>query len=97
MALTTADVQHIAHLARLDLADDEIAQYRQQLSDILDYFESLQQVDTSVVSPTATVLPLRNVMRGDEIRPGLETEDALANAPDQADGYFKVKAVFGDG
>lgn len=97
MALTTADVQHIAHLARLDLADDEIAQYRQQLSDILDYFESLQQVDTSVVSPTATVLPLRNVMRGDEIRPGLETEDALANAPDQADGYFKVKAVFGNG
>ena len=97
MALTNADVEHIAHLARLALTPEEVEQYRQQLSDILEHFDTLRQVDTSTVPPTATVLPLRTVMQDDQVRPGLSTEDALANAPDKAEGYFRVSAVFGEG
>lgn len=96
MALTTADVEHIAHLARLALTPAEIEAYRQQLSDILDHFEALKQIDTSAVAPTATVLPLRTVMRADVARPGLPTEDALANAPDRENGFFRVRAIFGE-
>ena len=96
MSLSTADVEHIAELAKLALTPDEVEHYRQQLSDILEHFETLKQVDTSTVLPTASVLPLRTVMREDVVRPSLATEDALANAPDQADGYFRVRAVFGE-
>lgn len=96
MALTSADVEHIAHLARLALTPGEIEAYRRQLSDILDHFETLKQVDTSAVAPTATVLPLRTVMRADAVRPGLSSEDALANAPDRQDGYFRVRAFFAE-
>ncbi len=97
MSLTTTDVEHIAELAKLALTEAEIEQYRQQLSAILDHFETLKQVDTSTVPPTASVLPLRTVMRADVVRPGLATEDALANAPDREDGFFRVRAVFGEG
>lgn len=96
MHLSTADVEHIAELAKLALTPDEIEQYRRQLSDILEHFETLKQVDTSSVPPTASVLPLRTVMRADQVRPSLPTEDALANAPDQQDGFFRVRAVFGE-
>ena len=96
MALSTPDVEHIAELAKLALTPDEVEHYRQQLSDILEHFETLKQVDTSTVPPTASVLPLRTVMREDAVRSSLSTEDALANAPDQADGYFRVRAVFGE-
>ena len=96
MALTNADVEHIAHLARLQLTPAEVQQYRQELSDILDHFETLIQVDTSAVSPTASVLSLRTVMRDDTVGTSLPTEDALANAPDAEEGYFRVPAVFGD-
>ena len=96
MALTTADVEHIAQLARLALTPEEIEQYRQQLSDILDFFETLNQLDTSTVPPTASVLAPRTVMRDDVVQPGLTTEDALANAPDRQDGFFRVRAIFGE-
>jgi len=96
MALTTADVEHIAKLAKLALTPDEIEQYRRQLSDILAHFETLERLDTSSVPPTAAVLPLRTVMRADEVRPGLSNEDALANAPDAVDGFFRVPPIFGE-
>ena len=96
MPLTQADVKHIAHLARLDLTPSEVEQYRRQLSDILDHFETLKQVDTSAVPPTATALAMPTVMREDHVLPSLPTEDVLANAPDQQDGYFRVPAVFGE-
>ena len=94
MHLTEAEVRHVADLARLELTDDEIALYTEQLSAILDYAESLQQVDTSHVAPTPYVLPVYNVMREDEPRPCLSNEAALANAPASANGFFKVRAVF---
>ena len=93
MALTIADVEHIADLARLGLTQEEVAHYRDQLAQILDHAAVLQRVDTSAIPPTATVLPLRNVMRDDEVEPSLPRDDVLANAPDSSDGYFRVRAI----
>jgi len=93
MALTLKDVEHIASLAKLGLTAEEKARFQEQLSTILDHFASLQRLDTSDIPPTATVLPLRNVMREDEARPSLPREDVLANAPDAAEGCFRVRAI----
>ncbi|NOZ28852.1 MAG: Asp-tRNA(Asn)/Glu-tRNA(Gln) amidotransferase subunit GatC [Chloroflexi bacterium] len=93
MSLTLAQVRHIAELAKLGLTPEEEERFRDQLSAILDYFGRLQEVDTSAIPATATVLPVRNVMRDDEVQPSLSREDALANAPDVADGQFRVRAV----
>jgi len=91
--LTKEEVEHIADLARLSLSDDEVALYREQLSAILDYFARLQDVDTSEVPPTATVLPLRSVMRADEAALEFSREEILTNAPDAEDSCFAVPAV----
>ena len=97
MSLTLAEVEHIAELARLSLTDVEKALYRDQLSAILDYAAILQQVDTSAISPTATVLSLHNVMRPDEVEPSMLSEDVLANAPDAEEGCFRVRAILEPG
>jgi aspartyl-tRNA(Asn)/glutamyl-tRNA(Gln) amidotransferase subunit C len=94
MQLTADEVRHVAELAKLRLTDDEVAQYAEQLSAILEYARRLQMVDTSDVPPTPYVLPLENVLREDVPEPGLSNEEALANAPDSADGFFRVRAVF---
>ena len=93
MSLTIAQVDYIAGLARLALTEEEKAQFAAQLSDILDYAAILQKVDTSAIPPTATVLPLRSVMRDDVVASSLPVEDVLANAPAAADGYFRVQAI----
>jgi aspartyl-tRNA(Asn)/glutamyl-tRNA(Gln) amidotransferase subunit C len=93
MPLSLAEVEHVAELARLSLSDEEKALFREQLSAILDYAAVIQQVDTSAIPPTATVLPLRNVMRDDVARPSMPSEDALANAPDARDGFFAVRQI----
>lgn len=87
-------VVHIAELAKLQLTDEEIERYAEQLSDILDYAERLQQLDTDAISPTASVLPLRNVLRDDRVYPSLPRDEALAAAADIADGQFRVEAVW---
>jgi aspartyl-tRNA(Asn)/glutamyl-tRNA(Gln) amidotransferase subunit C len=93
MRLTLAQVEHIAELAKLALSDDEKARYQEQLSAILEYAERLQAVDTSAIPPTATVLPLRNVMRADEPRDSMSREDVLANAPQAEADCFRVQAI----
>lgn len=93
MSLTRKEVEHIAELAKLNLTDEEIERYGQQLSAILDYFEELKQLDTDDIPATASVLPLRNVMREDEPRQTLTRDEILANAPDKENGQFRVKAV----
>jgi aspartyl-tRNA(Asn)/glutamyl-tRNA(Gln) amidotransferase subunit C len=93
MKLSLEQVEHIAQLARLTLSEEEKALYQGQLSAILEYFEKLQELDTEAISPTATVLPLRSVMREDEPRPSAPREDVLANAPAAEDGCFQVPAV----
>jgi len=93
MKLSREEVQHIAELARLALSDEEESLYQEQLSAILEHFEQLQELDTEAIPPTATVLPLRSVMRADEAKQPLPREDVLANAPASEEGCFKVPAV----
>lgn len=93
MALTLAQVEHVANLARLGLTPEEKEQYREQLSAILEYAAMLNELDTAAIPPTASVLPLRNVMAPDEPEPPMPREDALANAPRQEAGQFRVKAI----
>ncbi len=94
MHLTQEEVRHVAELAKLRLTEAEVRQYAAHLSAILDYAERIQEVDTSSVPPTPYVLGLENVMRDDEPQPGLDNEAALSNAPDSANGFFRVRAVF---
>ncbi|GBD08168.1 Aspartyl/glutamyl-tRNA(Asn/Gln) amidotransferase subunit C [Candidatus Thermoflexus japonica] len=93
MALSREEVEHIAELAKLALTDEEKSLYAEQLSAILDYFRKLQEVDTSDIPPTATVLPIRNVFRPDEPGEPMPRELLLQNAPAQADGCFQVQPV----
>ncbi len=94
MILDRNTVLHIAELARLELTEAEIERYQEQLSAVLEYFARLQQVDTSDIPPTASVLPGRSPLRPDEARPGLSREALLSNAPEAEDGQFKVPPVF---
>lgn len=96
MSLTLEEVEHIATLARLRLTAEEKERYRQQLSAVLDYMVKLKQVDTTQIEPTATVLPLRTVLRPDEVRPSLTSAELLANAPAAEAGMFRVPPVLGD-
>lgn len=93
MSITRADVQHIAELAKLRLSEAEVARYQEQLSAILDYAQRLNALDTDHISPTATVLPLRSVMRDDVARPSLPVDEVLANAPSRVENAFEVRAV----
>ncbi len=95
MALTIADVEAVASLARLSLTDDEKQSLRDQLSVILENIEILNRVDTSAIPPTAQVIPLSNVLRPDVVEPSLPRDVALANAPRQVGGFFEVSAVLG--
>ena len=93
MKLSREEVLHIARLARLGLTEAEVDRLREQLSDILENFEILQQVDTSNVPPTAQSVALQNVMRKDEVAPSLPPKEVLANAPREEGGCFRVRAV----
>ena len=94
-ALSADDVRAIADLARLHISDAELATYQRQLSDILDYFRKLEELDTSHIDPTSSVLPLTNVMRRDQADAPLPLEDVVANAPDSDGQQFRVRAVLG--
>jgi aspartyl-tRNA(Asn)/glutamyl-tRNA(Gln) amidotransferase subunit C len=86
-------VEHIARLARLDLSDEEKELFGSQLSDILRYVEKLGELDTSTVEPTSHVLELTNVIRDDRPRPSLPPEEALSNAPDRVDNFYRVPRI----
>ena len=96
-SITRADVEHVANLARLHLTDDEIDRMQTQLSNILEAIETLRDVDTSHVGPTAGVIQLENVMREDALRPGISREAALANAPLRDDPFLRVPTVLEEG
>lgn len=84
---------HIAHLARVGLSEEDVAKFQEQLSDVLDHFELLKELDTEGVEPTAYPLPLESVMREDEVRPSLPVGLVLANAPLAEEGVLRVRAV----
>ena len=93
MKLTIDQVRHVAELARLGLADEEMERLTGELSKILDYIDQLEQLDTSTVEPTAQVGGLVDVFREDEVLDSLPAAAALANAPASEDGYFRVRAM----
>lgn len=93
MRLSIEEVNHIALLARLELSEVEKERAATELSQILGYFETLNQLDTEGVEPMAHVLPIENVLRPDVPRPSLARDAALQNAPEAADGMFQVPRV----
>ncbi|MGB1250184.1 MAG: Asp-tRNA(Asn)/Glu-tRNA(Gln) amidotransferase subunit GatC [Candidatus Promineifilaceae bacterium] len=97
MALTRQEVEQIATLARLDLTEDQIGLYQEQLSAILGYAERLNELDLEGVEATTQPVPLTNVMRADVVETALPTEKALANAPRQAQNQFVIQAVLDEG
>ena len=90
MAITRADVLHVAALARLDLTEDEIARLEVQLNDILEAVGKVSELDLSDVPPTSHPLDVVNVWGADEPRPSLPVDEALANAPERDGSYFRV-------
>ena len=93
MKITETDIQHVANLSRLKIRPDESARILAQLNDILTYIENLISIDTSNIEPTTYALPMQNVFRADKVKPSLDRELALSNAPLKDEGYFKVPRV----
>jgi aspartyl-tRNA(Asn)/glutamyl-tRNA(Gln) amidotransferase subunit C len=87
------DVKYVAHLARIALTPAEQEKFNGQLGNILGYIEKLNQLDVAGIEPTAHAVPLQNVFRADEIKPSLSNEEAMRNAPSQANGLFLVPKI----
>jgi aspartyl-tRNA(Asn)/glutamyl-tRNA(Gln) amidotransferase subunit C len=92
MAISRDEVLHVARLARLDLTDEEVERFREQLNAILEAVGKVAELDLAEVEPTAHPLELTNVWAGDEPRPSLALDEALANAPDRDGALFRVPA-----
>ena len=93
MSVGVSDVRKVAELARLTFSEEEEVRLVEDLNRMLEYAAVLDSLDTTVVTPTAHVLPLQNVFRKDVVRPSLSQEAALANAPRSGHGYFRVPRV----
>lgn len=92
-ALTRADVEHVARLARLALTDDEVERLTDELAAVLEHAADVAALDLDGVPPTAHPLPLRNVLRADEVRRGVDRDEVLAAAPATEDGRFRVPRI----
>lgn len=94
--LTSEEIRHLAKLANLKLTEEEIKKYQKQLSDVIDYIKKLNKIDTQDIEPVAQLTELTNVYSGDKVsnKRGLRQEDALKNAKDKKNGFFRVKAIF---
>lgn len=93
MKITTEEVSRVATLARLQLTEGETETFTGQMDSILAYVEKLNGLDTTGIVPTAHAVPMENAFRDDQVRPSIGVDNALANAPDQGDGYFRVPRV----
>ena len=93
MAEAQFDIKYVAHLARISLSPGEEKKLAAQLGNILGYIEKLKELDVTKVEPTAHAVPMVNVMRADEIRPSLPHDEAMRNAPRQANGLFMVPKI----
>lgn len=91
--ITREQAEKVAHLARLDLTDAELELFSGQLSSIVGYIQKLNELDTTNVEPLAHCQPVHNVFRDDSVRPSLDVEKAMENAPDRVDDYFKVPQI----
>lgn len=88
--ISREEVLHVARLARLELSDDEVSKFQEQLSAIIDAISKVSELDLSDVPPTAHPLEIANTWAEDEPRPSLTLDEVFANAPDRDDDYFKV-------
>ncbi|MDO3378616.1 Asp-tRNA(Asn)/Glu-tRNA(Gln) amidotransferase subunit GatC [Geoalkalibacter halelectricus] len=93
MKITSAEVEKVAGLARLALSADEIQALTGQMDAILSYVDKLDELDVADIVPTAHAVPVENALREDLVRPSIGSEKALANAPEAADGCFRVPRV----
>ena len=93
MKITKAEVDAVALLARLELTPEETGTFTGQMDAILAYVEKLNELDTSGITPTSHAVPVENAFRDDAVRPSIGVENALANAPDRVEGFFRVPKV----
>ena len=93
MKIEAKDIEMVAGLSRLRLNDEEAAAAGEDLEKFLTYVENLKTVDTEKVEPTTYALPMENVFRADVVKESLRQEEALSNAPEKDEGYFKVPRV----
>ena len=93
MKITKAEVEHVARLARLELSAEETETFTGQMDAILAYVEKLNGLDTAGIVPTSHAVPMENAFRSDEVRPSLGVDNALANAPDRVEDFFRVPKV----
>ena len=94
-ALSRADVEHVAYLARLGLTGEELTRLEGQLNHILEQYAKLAELDTEHIPPTAQTIELENILRDDVARDSLDPEDVLRNAPDRDGEFFVVPAILG--
>jgi aspartyl-tRNA(Asn)/glutamyl-tRNA(Gln) amidotransferase subunit C len=93
LSLSRDEVLHVARLARIGLTEDDVTKFQTQLSQILEHFDVLRQIDTEDVPPTTHTLPLEGVMGSDEPRSSLSQEEVLRMAPLEQDGHLRIRAV----
>ncbi|MDA8264905.1 MAG: Asp-tRNA(Asn)/Glu-tRNA(Gln) amidotransferase subunit GatC [Actinomycetota bacterium] len=94
--ISLEEVRHVAKLARLELTPEELVTLQAELSALLDHVDKIRRLDTRDVEPTAHPLPLSNVFRPDEVRPGLDREEVLDAAPSVESHRFLVPSILGD-
>jgi aspartyl-tRNA(Asn)/glutamyl-tRNA(Gln) amidotransferase subunit C len=93
MAIDKKTVEHVAHLARIELKEDEISKLSKQLQGILDFIDKLKELDIKDTQPTSHILPVSNVLREDEPVASLPIEKVLMNAPSKEGNFFSVPKV----
>ena len=94
--LSRSDVEHVAHLARLGLTDDELSRLEGQLNHIVDQYAVLAELDTDHIAPTAQTIELENILREDGVRPSLSRDEILALGPQTSGEYFVVPPILGE-
>jgi aspartyl-tRNA(Asn)/glutamyl-tRNA(Gln) amidotransferase subunit C len=95
-SISRDEVAHVAHLARLELTDGEIDLFTEQLGAVLDHAQDVAALQTEGVPPTAHPLPIENVLRSDDVTPGLDRDEVLAQAPAVEDRRFRVPRILGE-
>jgi len=93
MKITQKEVEHVAHLARLNLSQAELEKMTEQLDTLLSYVAKLDELDTQNILPTTHAFSISNAFRDDTVRKSLSRKDALANSPKQNDEYFVVPRI----
>ena len=96
-SISRDDVAHVARLARLELTEDELELFTAQLAAVLEHAADVEALDVDDVPPTMHPFPLRNVLRDDDLRPGVDRDEVLSQAPASEDGRFKVPPILGEG